>query len=457
MNGERGNLAIARGVIIENAIGGSGSDTIIGNAAANVLTGRSGIDSLTGGAGSDTFKDTKADLNGDTIADFSPGDSIVFTDAILAGFTFSISGHTLTYSGGSLTLTNVPAGTIVASAAAGGGVKLAFQVQLHDADNDFNGDGKSDVLWRNDDGRFTDWLASGSASGGFTSNDANAFVNLPTSWHVAGTGDFNGDGKDDIVWRNDNGSFTEWLAKTDGSGGFSSNDASAWNVVPTSWHVVGTGDFNGDGKDDVLWRNDSGAFTEWLANGSGNGGFSSNDANAWNMVPTSWHVVGTGDFNGDGKDDVLWRNDNGSFTEWLANANGTGGLTSNDASAFTNVPTSWHVAGTGDFNGDGKDDIIWRNDNGSFTEWLAKGDGSGGFTSNDANAWNNVPSNWHVADVGDFNGDGKDDVTWRNDDGRFTQWLARSDGSGGFTSNDANAMTGVPGAWHVQSPDSFWL
>ena len=59
--------------------------------------------------------------------------------------------------------------------------------------------------------------------------------------------------------------------------------------------------------------------------------------------------------------------------------------------------------------------------------------------------------------VGDFNGDGKDDVTWRNDDGRFTEWLARSDGSGGFTSNDANAMTGVPGAWHVQSPDSFWL
>jgi len=457
VNGERGNLAIARGTIIENAIGGSGSDTIIGNGVANVLMGRSGTDRLTGGAGNDTFKDTKAGLNGDTIVDFSAGDSIVFTDATLAGFTSSVSGHTLTYTGGSLTLTNVPAGTIVVSAAAGGGVKLALQVALHDADNDFNGDGKSDVLWRNDSGAFTDWLASASGTGGFASNDANAFQNVPTSWHVVGTGDFNGDGKDDIVWRNDNGSFTEWLANGNGSGGFSSNDANAFQNVPTSWHVAGTGDFNGDGKDDLIWRNDNGSFTEWLANANGTGGFSSNDANAFQNVPTSWHVVGTGDFSGDGKDDIIWRNDNGSFTEWLANATGSGGFLSNDANAWNVVPNSWHVVGTGDFNGDGRDDVLWRNDSGAFTEWLANSAGNGGFNSNDANAFANVPASWHVADVGDYNGDGKDDILWQNDSGATTDWLAKSDGSGGFTGNDANAFTNVPTSWHPQSPDSLWF
>ena len=52
---EVGNVAIARGVIIENAIGGSGNDTLFGNSAANVLTGNGGNDTLDGGAGSDTM------------------------------------------------------------------------------------------------------------------------------------------------------------------------------------------------------------------------------------------------------------------------------------------------------------------------------------------------------------------------------------------------------------------
>ena len=41
--------------------------------------------------------------------------------------------------------------------------------------------------------------------------------------------------------------------------------------MPTSWHIAGTGDFNGDGRDDILWRNDTGAVTNWL--GQANGGF----------------------------------------------------------------------------------------------------------------------------------------------------------------------------------------
>ncbi|MGD9968233.1 MAG: M10 family metallopeptidase C-terminal domain-containing protein, partial [Hyphomonadaceae bacterium] len=48
------NIAIARGVVIENAIGGSGSDTLIGNGAANEFTGNGGADTIEGGAGVDT-------------------------------------------------------------------------------------------------------------------------------------------------------------------------------------------------------------------------------------------------------------------------------------------------------------------------------------------------------------------------------------------------------------------
>lgn len=53
IGGRTGNVAIARGSIIENAIGGSGSDTLIGNAVDNRLSGGLGADLMDGGAGYD--------------------------------------------------------------------------------------------------------------------------------------------------------------------------------------------------------------------------------------------------------------------------------------------------------------------------------------------------------------------------------------------------------------------
>ena len=50
-----GNMSIARGTIIENAIGGSGNDVLIGNAVGNRLDGSGGLDQFYGGAGNDTF------------------------------------------------------------------------------------------------------------------------------------------------------------------------------------------------------------------------------------------------------------------------------------------------------------------------------------------------------------------------------------------------------------------
>jgi hypothetical protein len=326
-----------------------------------------------------------AGLNGDTITDFSAGDRILISNATLAGFSFSLSGSTLTYTGGSLTLSSVPAGTIVAAAAASGGVQLS--IIQHDAVNDFNGDGKSDILWRSDTGTITDWL--GKSSGGFNDNYANAVMSVATDWHIAGTGDFNGDGRDDTLWRNDSGLTVDWLGTA--SGGFTSNYANSAVTVPTNWTVVGTADFNGDGREDVLWRDSSsGLMVDWLANS--NGSFTVNYANSAVQVPLDWSLAGTGDFNGDGITDLLWRNSAGLTVDWLGQSNGS--FVSNYANSVTQVPTAWHVAATGDYNGDGRDDILWRNDNGQITDWL--GTSTGGFTDNYINAAELVPTNWHV-------------------------------------------------------------
>ena len=407
VGGGIGNVSIAFGTLIENAVGGSGNDTLTGNSADNVLNGNFGndvlngqdgndtliggfgIDTLTSGAGADIISDTASSLSGDTITDFASGDRIVFTDATLAGFTFNLTGSNLVYTGGSLTLTGGVSGTLVASAAVGGGVQLAIQAvvgPIADVRNDFNGDGRSDILWRNVDGQLSNWL--GTATGGFVQNNANAAAVVPVAWQVVGTGDFNGDGRDDILWRNSDGTVSNWLGTA--TGGFTPNDAIAARFVPTSWFVVGTGDFNGDGRDDILWRNTNGQISNWL--GQTNGGFVLNDAIALTNVDTAWHVVGTGDFNGDGRDDILWRNDNGQLSNWLGQANG--GFINNGAIAGTFVPLAWSVVAVGDYNGDGRDDILWRNTNGTVTDWL--GNANGSFTPNDANAAAVVPVSWEV-------------------------------------------------------------
>ncbi len=72
-------------------------------------------------------------------------------------------------------------------------------------------------------------------------------------------------------------------------------------------------------------------------------------------VPPSWTIIGTGDFNGDGETDILWRNANGDVAIWLMN--GTQVISAVD---LGNVPASLTIAETGDFNGDGKTDILWR-------------------------------------------------------------------------------------------------
>jgi hypothetical protein len=349
----------------DTLLGGAAGETMEGGYGADVLEGNGGADTLTGGFGHDTFRGNAAGLNGDAITDFEAADKIVITDANLAGFTFSLTGNTLTYTGGSLTLSSVPSGILVASAAAGGGVQLTLSpfVPAVGHSGDFNGDGRDDILWRNDDGRMSDWL--GASNGGFFDNAANAYTNVPTSWHMAGVGDFNGDGRDDILWRNDDGRMSDWLGAS--NGGFVDNAANAYTNVPTSWHMAGVGDFNGDGKDDILWRDTaSGLTVDWL--GQANGSFASNWSNSAVNISTDWKVAGIGDFNGDGLSDILWRNTSGLTVDWLGTA--TGGFTSNYASSVAQVSTDWKVAGTGDFNGDGHDDILWRNDSGLVTEWL---------------------------------------------------------------------------------------
>jgi hypothetical protein len=138
--------------------------------------------------------------------------------------------------------------------------------------------------------------------------------------------------------------------------------------------VAQTCDFNGDGFGDILWRNTNGDTSIWLMTGSATQ-VQVLSATDLGVVPTTWHIVGTGDFNGNGKSDILWHNDNGDTSIWLMTTTGTQVQVASTTD-FGFVPTSWNVAVTGDFNGDGMSDILWRNTNGDTSIWFMTSSGS---------------------------------------------------------------------------------
>ena len=192
---------------------------------------------------------------------------------------------------------------------------------------DFNGDGKSDLVWQNTTtGERYVWLMSGTT---FTSSVSLGVVSTP--WQIAGTGDFNGDGKPDLVWQNTaTGDRYVWLMN-----GTTFTSSVYLGNLGTQWQIAGTGDFNGDGKTDLVWQNTAtGERYVWLMNGT-----TFTSSVSLGVISVDWQIAGTGDFDGDGKADLIWQNTvTGERYVWLMNG------TTYSSSVFLGLmPTAWQI------------------------------------------------------------------------------------------------------------------
>jgi hypothetical protein len=293
--------------------------------------------------------------------------------------------------------------------------------------NDFTGGADSDILFQNTgSGQVYVWLTNGTTitNAGYVGSNTN------TSWQViTGGGDYNGDGKSDILWQNTaTGQVYEY--QMNGLAVIASNFVG--NNTDPSWQVVSSGDFNGDGYSDILFQNSSnGQVYEWEMNGFSVIG----SGLVGNNTDPTWKVVGTGDFNGNGKSDILFQNtSSGQVYEWEMNG------TTVIGSGFVgnNTSPAWQVVGIGDFNGDGKSDILFQNSSsGQVYEWEMNGFSviGSGFVGN------NTDPTWKVVGTGDFNGDGKSDILFENvNSGQMYEWWMNGTTvtASGFVGNNTN-------------------
>jgi Ca2+-binding RTX toxin-like protein len=223
------------------------------------------------------------------------------------------------------------------------------------------------------------------------------------SYALVGGGDYDGDGDDDLLWQNGL-TMVAWEME---AGAYVAN----YGLPNTSsgYSVRTSGDFNGDGHDDILWRSTNGETVTWEIQDLA---FETNTSLA--TVATSYSVIGAYDLDADGDDDILWRNTGGDVVGWFMQ----GGTLAQTRSYGNVSPTSYTLAGAGDFDHDGDADLFWdAAGGGNNAIWRMQGG------QRDGNATLlEVSTAWSVLGIDDFNDDGTDDILWRHTDGTLAAW-----------------------------------
>jgi len=320
---------------------------------------------------------------------------------------------------------------------------LGYTIKWWFAD-DFSNTGFSDILWRNSsNGELDVWNATNlNPNSSYTFSPQELGVVPAAGWTLETVGDYNGDGKVDLLWRNNsNGEVDVWNSTSGSSVGFTTGTLAE---VPTVWALQqSAADFNGDGYADLVWRNTStGELDLWSSKGTSAETYTTQNLG---VIPLSWTIQEFGDFNGDGRADIIWRNSSTNEVDvWTSKDGSSVAFNTQDLGV---IPSVWALDGVGDFNGNGADGLVWRNTStGEVDIWSFTGNSTVSVSSQEIAV---VPTSWNLVAVGDYNGDGKADLLWQNSStGEVDVWLSNAGTGVSFTYHE---LTVVPSSWHVET------
>ena len=360
---------------------------------------------------------------------------------------------------------------------------------------DFNGDGKSDILWKNIGNFYVLWKMNGA-----TITSQQTLGTVPANWQIVGAADFNGDGKADLLWHDVTtpgftGTGAVEIDTIDSSAGFTR--LAALGTLAQSWTGAFLGDFDGDGKNDILWRQTPGVgsttYFYWRMNGTTEisrqaRGVSNDwvledtgDYNGDGRTEVLWHNTSTGavevdslgasgfaalgtlgyldsswssgrssnlvgqarrDIDGDGKSDLFWHNTATVHEAWFMNG------TARSLQALGNLDASWKTEGLADFNGDGKAEILFHNTGSGVVEMDTVLTAPARFAS--LGTAGTLDNSWSAAALGDFSGDGKADILWKNTANFYVAWLMD-----GTTVSSQQTLGTIPAGWKVEGTGDF--
>lgn len=305
---------------------------------------------------------------------------------------------------------------------------------------DFNGDGLSDIVSID---QTTSWPRYTTGYRVFINNGNNSynqtyvqtgmintlFQEIDNKYLNFSTSDFNGDGIDDIIINNINiSNNTRKLVNTtinyfDKTGNVSSSQTinyptqasyptgnGNYDGIYPNWKFFLTGDFNGDGGIDYLLITSNTSYRYFISFPSINiyNANLNENSNLYNWMMADNILVL--DMDGDGKSEIMVIKD-GNTKIYSINKIGN----SNDFEAKLvydgGFPTKWHKVFLGDFNGDGKTDLLTKSDQTGYDVSYSTGNNFNYITTINFQKTPNLANNsTDFLRVSDFNGDGKSDV-----------------------------------------------
>jgi hypothetical protein len=213
---------------------------------------------------------------------------------------------------------------------------------------DLNRDGRSDLVWMNKSAtEVSVWLMSGA-----TILKMAGLGKPPSNSRIVAVADLLRKGQPQIIWSNGSSSCAAWSISW--SAGYTQGISATTVSLPANYPVLTCGDFNRDGFQDVL-QFDPATSTALVEKLSGASSF----ATQWSTkVGTAWVLIGAADLNGDGRDEIVWRNkESGHVSAW---AFPTSGSFQPQYLLYAAVPLTWNIRAIGKVDFTPSKGLIWH-------------------------------------------------------------------------------------------------